>query len=394
MLCRPEGLTTCRKCNREAPNGAVYCPFCGLPLNPKRHTPKPRTRPNGTGTAFKRGKTWYAQVTIGTKPVIRDGKPASQTIRATKGGFSTKRDALEYCQTLREEAQAKRKQEKEKLTMQQIYDLWLPTHQNRVGKSTMDCYRAAWKYFKPIHQEPFADLDLDDLQECVDECDKGKRTKENMKALAGLLMKYALPRHQTDMNYAEYINTGNDAKGTRPAFTKEQVESIRQQIGKTPHAEDVYCLIYTGFRPTEMFALTKGDYKDGILYGGIKTEAGKNRAVPISPKIATYIETKLESDSNLIFPKDDGTEMSARYFRDTYFYPVLAAAGIQPIPTPKKPAVYVPYSARHTFANLLKDAPGSDKDKAGLIGHEDYKTTKRLYQSAELDALKAIIQSL
>lgn len=384
----------CRKCNREAPQDALYCPFCGVSLYPKPYTQKPRTRPNGTGTAFKRGKSWYAQVTVGTKPVIRNGKPASQLIRATKGGFSTKREALEYCPILREEAQASRKQAKERLSMQQIYDLWLPTHETRVGKSTMDCYKAAWKYFKPLHQEPFADIDLDDLQECVDECERGKRTKENMKALAGLLMKYAIPRHQTDMNYAEYINTGSDAKGTRPAFTMEQVERIRQQIGITPHADDVYCLIYTGFRPTEMFALTKDDYRDGILYGGIKTEAGKNRAVPVSPKIATFIETKLKSDGNFIFPKDDGTEMSARYFRDTYFYPVLAAAGIQPIPTKAKPAVYVPYSTRHTFANLLKDAPGSDKDKAGLIGHEDYKTTQKHYQSAELDALKAIIQSL
>lgn len=384
----------CRKCNREAPEGAVYCPFCGRSLKPKKSTSRPRTRPNGTGTAFKRGKSWYAQVTIGEKPVVRNGKPASQLIRATKGGFSTKREALEYCSTLREEALSNRKQAKERLSMQQIYDLWLPTHETRVGKATMDCYKAAWKYFKPLHNEPFADIDLDDLQECVDDCERGKRTKENMKALAGLLMKYAIPRHQTDMNYAEYLNTGSDAKGTRPAFTKEQVELIRQQIGKTPHAEDVYCLIYTGFRPTEMFALTKDDYQDGILYGGIKTEAGKNRAVPVSPKIATYIETKLQSDSNFIFPKDDGAEMSARYFRDTYFYPVLAAAGIQPIPAKTKPAVYVPYSTRHTFANLLKDAPGSDKDKAGLIGHEDYKTTKKHYQSAELDALKAIIQSI
>ena len=341
----------CYKCQREAPEGAVYCPFCGQSLKPKKSTSKPRTRLNGTGTAFKRGKSWYAQVTIGEKPVVRNGKPAFQLIRATKGGFKKKSDALEYCSTLREEALSNRKQAKGRLSMQQIYDLWLPTHETRVGKATMDCYKAAWKYFKPLHNEPFADIDLDDLQECVDDCERGKRTKENMKALAGLLMKYAIPRHQTDMNYAEYLNTGSDAKGTRPAFTKEQVELIRQQIGKTPHAEDVYCLIYTGFRPTEMFALTKDDYQDG-------------------------------------------TEMSARYFRDTYFYPVLAAAGIQPIPTKTKPAVYVPYSARHTFANLLKDAPGSDKDKAGLIGHEDYKTTKKHYQSAELDALKAIIQSI
>lgn len=384
----------CRKCKRETPQDALYCPFCGVLIEPKKNTSKPRTRPNGAGTAFKRGSTWYAQVTIGEKPVIRKGKPASQLIRATKGGFKKKSDALAYCSQLKKEATRSRKAEKPKLTVQQIYDAWLPTHEAKVGKSTMDCYRAAWKYFTPLYDMAFSEVDLDDLQECLDDCVKGKRTKENMKALAGLLMKYALPRHQTDMNYAEFLHTGNDEKGTRPAFTNEQIKKIDEQIGITPHAEDVLCLIYTGFRPTELFSLTKSDYKDGVLYGGIKTEAGKNRAVPVSPKIATYIATRLQSDCNYLFPKDDGTQMSARYFRDTYFYPVLAAAGIQSVPTKDSPAVYVPYSTRHTFANLLKNVPGSDKDKAGLMGHEDYSTTKRLYQSAELEAFKKIIQEI
>ena len=102
----------------------------------------------------------------------------------------------------------------------------------------------------------------------------------------------------------------------------------------------------------------------------------------------------MQGASEYLFPKDDGTQMSPKFFRDNYFYPVLAAAGIQPIPTQDKPAYYVPYSCRHTFANLLKDVPGSDKDKAELIGHEDYKTTKRMYQSAELENLKAIMSQL
>ena len=192
----------------------------------------------------------------------------------------------------------------------------------------------------------------------------------------------------------EFIHTGNDEKGTRPAFTREQINLIRGQIGITPHAEDVLCLIYTGMRPSELFALTKEDYKDGILYGGIKTEAGKNRAVPVAAQIKLIIENKLSNKSDLLFPRENDLPMSAKYFRDNYFYPVLAAAGIQPLPTPDHPAHYVPYSCRHTFANLLKDVQGSDKDKASLIGHEDYKTTKRMYQSAELDNLKAIIQQL
>lgn len=384
----------CRKCKKETPPDALYCPYCGVSLQPKKYTRKSRTRPNGAGTAFKRGNMWYAQVTVGSKPVVRNGKPAMQLIRATKGGFTRKSDALAYCQTLLTESRAGARQEKTLLTMKQIYDLWLPTHEVKVGKSTMDCYKAAWKYYSPLYEVIFAEIDLDDLQECVNDCPKGKRTKENMKALAGLLMKYALPRHQTDMNYAEFIHTGSDTKGTHPAFTREQVELICQQIGITPHAEDVYCLIYTGFRPTELFALTKADYKDGILYGGIKTAAGMNRAVPVSAKIITYIRARMESDSQYLFPKDDGSQMSARYFRDTYFYAVLDAAGIQPIPTPDRPAYYVPYSCRHTFANMLKNIPGSDKDKAGLIGHEDYRTTKKHYQSAELEALKAIIDAL
>ena len=384
----------CRKCNKTIPDDAVYCPYCRTKqiIATQKH---PRSRANGVGTAYKRGRTWTAKVTVGKKAVIVDGVPKVIYIRATKGGFKKKTDALQYCPTLLREAKEKStRKEKSKLTVQQIYDAWLPTHETKVGKSTMDCYRAAWKYFSPLKEENFCDIDLDDLQECVDDCGKGRRTKENMKALAGLLFKYALPRHRTDMNYAEFIHTGTDEKGTRPAFSKEQVELIRQQIGKIPHAEDVYVLIYTGFRPTELFNLTKDSYKDGVLYGGIKTQAGKDRAVPVSKKIESIVVAHMENKSDYLFPRDDGERMSSRYFRDNYFYPILAAAGIQALPTSDKPAYYVPYSTRHTFSNMLKDIPGSDTDKAGLMGHEDYRTTKKQYQSAELDALKKIVDAL
>lgn len=386
---------TCRKCAAVIPEHSAYCLFCGSAQSQPQRKKRGRVRANGVGTAYKRGKSWTAKVTVGSKCVIENGKPRTVYVRVTKGGFSTKTEALQYCPTLLKEASEKSaRKDKARLTVQQIYDAWLPTHESKVGKSTMDCYRAAWKYFAPLREEYFADIDLDDLQECVDDCDKGRRTKENMKALAGLLFKYAIPRHQTDMNYAEFINVGTEAKGTRPSFTREQVELIRQQIGKVPHAEDIYVLIYTGFRPTELFNLTKEQVVDGVLYGGIKTQAGKDRAVPVSKKIESIIESHLKNPSNYLFPRDDGERMSSRYFRDTYFYPVLEAAGIQPIPTPDKPAYYVPYSTRHTFSNMLKDIPGSDTDKAGLMGHEDYRTTKKQYQSVELEALRRIVAAL
>ena len=347
---------------------------------------KGRTRPNGAGTAYKRGRTWTACITIGwkTTPTGR-----AQAVRRTKGGFTTKREALTYCQQLQSAPK-----DKPKLTLQQVYDAWLPAHEARVSKSTMDCYRAAFKYFDDLRYRLIADIDVDELQECLDACPRARRTRENMKAVMGLLYKYAIPRHQATMNLAEYLHTGDNDKSTRPAFTAEQVKLIRQQIGLTPYAEYVYVLIYTGFRPAELFSLTKDSYHDGILTGGIKTEAGKDRAVPVSPKVLPIIEEHVTNCHGFLFPRENGEQMTVAYFRDYCFYPVLAAAGIQSIPTTEHPAYYTPYSCRHTFANLLKVAPGSDVDKAKLIGHADYSTTKKMYQSAELEAMKKIIEEL
>jgi len=347
---------------------------------------KGRTRPNGAGTAYKRGRTWTACITIGwkTTPTGR-----AQAVRRTKGGFSTKREALAYCQQL----QAAPK-DKPKMTLQQVYDAWLPTHEARVSKSTMDCYKAAYKYFDVLKYRIMCDIDVDDLQDCLDTCPRARRTRENMKAVMGLLYKYAIPRHQATMNLAEYLHTGDNDKSTRPAFSHDQIELIHDQIGVTPYADMVYVLIYTGFRPAELFSLTKDSYHDGILTGGMKTEAGKDRAVPVSPKIRSIIEQRVSTCHGFLFPRENGEQMPVAYFRDYYFYPVLAAANIQPIPTTEHPAYYTPYSCRHTFANLLKEVQGSDVDKAKLIGHASYDTTKKMYQSAELEAMKKIIEEL
>lgn len=346
---------------------------------------KGRTRPNGAGTAYKRGRTWTACITVGWKKV--NGK--AQAIRRTKGGFKKKSEALAYCEQLKTSPHQTPPQ-----TLQGVYEAWLPQHEQRVSRSTINCYKAAWSHYSALYYYAIQDITVDDLQESIDNCPNGKRTKENMKALAGLLYKYAIPRHQATLNLAEYLYTGNDAKSTRPAFTPEQVDAIRQQIGITPYAEYVFVLIYTGFRPTELFSLTKGSYQDGVLYGGIKTEAGKNRAVPVSKKIRPIVENRLRSVSDYLFPRDNGEQMTINYFRDNYFYQVLNAAGIQSLPTAEKPAYYTPYSCRHTFANMLKYSQGSDVDKAMLIGHADYSTTKKQYQSAELEAMRKIIDEL
>ena len=381
----------CRKCKKEITEGSAFCNYCGTKQEAPKKTAKGRTRGNGEGTVYQRGKTWTARVILGWW--VDDNAVAHPHLR-TKGGFKTKKEALEYIPELKKVGHNKY----DKLTLQQVYDMWYEDHSGKVKDKTMEGYRSAIKHFKPLYGRPYQDITTDDMQKCLDEGNKGRRTKESMRGLMTLLFKFAAARQIVTHNYAQYLYVGNEKHGTHPAFTMKQVE----QIVSAAESGDIravytYCLIYLGFRPGEMLALKREAYhnEEGVEYliGGGKTEAGTDRTVPISPKIKPYLYELLLKADPYIFPREDGERMDDKYFRDRYFYPLLADLGIQPIPK-DKPAVFVPYSCRHTFANLLKNVEGAGKDKASLIGHTDYAFTERRYQSAEIDKLASIVNML
>ena len=250
----------------------------------------------------------------------------------------------------------------------------------------MATYKAAWKYFKPLHPFPIMDITVSQLQECINDCPKGRSTLNDMRTVCSLVYKHAIISGIVANNLSQHLYVNAKKKGTRPAFTSDELEKIRLAIGKYPYADYVYFMCYTGFRPNEMLSMKKDAYdKDhNALIGGFKTEAGTNRIVPVNAKIAPILAERMASDSEYIFPRSDGSLMDDEHFRRYCFNPLMATLGIEG---------KVPYSCRHTFANLLKNVKGSDTDKAALIGHSDASMTK-YYQSADYESLKAIIDSI
>lgn len=408
----------CRKCKKQIDDDSVFCKYCGVRQEIKRSR---RQRPNGAGTAVPRGKSWTAVYNV--TYVVDDGRHDQDKI--TLGGFSTKRAALEFIPVLKSSAKIpkdernkalrlakdmptvtdallsienyKRKSTTPEITFKALYERWYPFYEQRCDRSTMNGHRAALAYFRELWGAPFASLSADDLQDCIDACPKGRRTQENMKSLGKRLYEYAIGRAIVDRDYASYVYISKEGNKPRPALKPEHVELIRQQIGKYPLAEYAYCLCYLGHRPNEMLQLTKDAYHNdnGVEYliGGFKTAAGTDRAVTLAPQIAPLIRRLVQAPGAYIFPGPDGEMIDDEYFREKIFYPLLAHLGIQQLPDKEHPAIYVPYSCRHFFANLLKDAPGAEKDKAALIGHSDYETTVRVYQSEDLKAMQKITNS-
>lgn len=375
----------CRKCKKEIPDISVYCLYCGVKQQPEERAAK--SRGNGTGTVYKRGKTWTAKVTI----EYNDDGDKQRIVSRTKGGFKTKKEAVTYLPTLKLAPREKPKQ----ATFKQIYEAWQPTH--RAGKSTMDCYRAAYKYFEPVYRLYISDIDIDDLQDCLDECSKGRRTKENMKALCGLLYKFAIPRHYVTLNMGQYLIVSGDS-GTKNALPDDAIPKLEKHADGVFGASIVLCQCYLGFRPAEFVALDAANYNraERAFIGGAKTEAGTDRTVTVSPKIQPYIDAAVKDKiGGAVFVDEDGKPFTPARYREL-FYSVLEKCGIDnPIfeRDGKKFYTYTPHSCRHTFATLMKRVDGADKDKLALIGHTSDEML-RYYQDVNYADLRKITDAL
>ena len=374
----------CRKCHAEIPDESNFCLVCGVKQKVTHNT---KSRGIGTGSVYKRGRTWTAVRVLGYM-TDENGKIHKPT--RSKSGFKTKKEALEYLPQLTSKAR------KKMLNWAAMYDAWKPTH--RAGKSTMDCYAAAEKYFRPIWPMAFDQIDIDDLQECIDDCPKGKRTRENMKALAGLLYKYAIPRHMASLNLGQYLIVGGGETADRAALPDDAVEAIRTAVGSVPFADYVLCQCYLGFRPSELLALDAKNYnrQERAFVGGSKTDAGRDRVVTVSPRIQPIVDRLVQDKtSGPVFCGPDSSPMSLVQYRDE-FYRVLDACGVEnPMEGPEgaQRHRYTPHSCRHTFATLMKRAPGADKDKLELIGHTSNEMLRH-YQDVSFEDLRKITDAL
>ena len=354
--------------------------------------PRTKSRGNGQGTAYKRGKTWEARIVVGWKQ--SGNPPHTVPVWRTKGGFVTKRAAIQYIPELLKQKAIMHKPE----TFIRDMELWREQYERRVSSKTMEGYISAFRYFEPLHYRRVDTITAVDLQKCIDDCPHGKRTKQLMRVVSGLIFKYALDANQIMKLPSETLYLGNDETTHYDPLTEDELRRIEQS--GLPYADYVVAMSYLGYRPTEFFRLKKSDYHvDGdarYLIGGIKTEAGKDRAVTIPPCIQHIIVGRLMvRGTDYIFPRYDkdhdgnlsGTfsEMPTRYFNKFVWKPMMSQLGI---------VGKVPYATRHTYANKIKHAAGDEKDKAGLMGHASYETTRKHYQTTSLAEKKAITDQL
>ena len=384
----------CRKCKRDIPGDAIICCYCGQAVNPPAQRKK--SRGNGQGSVYQLPNKRYIAVKILGYYLDDDGKKHKRTVSKC---FEKKRDAVNALPLLGlEESPSGKAAKKARTTLKELYDLWYPTH--RAGKSTLGNYSAAINYFESLYHLPVRDIDIDDLQECIDECPRGKSTRKNMRTVIGLVYKYGIPRGYLPekLDLSEYLVISGESGAGGVSLPTEYLEAIRKAVGRVSGADLVFAHCYLGFRPSELLALDVESYDplEKAFVGGAKTEAGKNRTVTVSPKIQSIIDRLIAGrTAGPLICTDTGARLGLKQYR-ALFYDLLDRLGLDN-PTydvnGHQKHTYTPHSCRHTFATLMKRVDGNSKDKLELIGHSSEEML-RYYQDVNLDDLRKITDAI
>ncbi len=369
----------CKKCKKEIPDESKFCNLCGAKQIRERSSAK---RGNGQGSVYKaKDGKWVAEFVIGWD-ADEEGKLRKR--RRIKKGFATKNEAIAYIPNLRQELP----QQDPNVKFKDLYAKWLDQHEQKVTKSTIYGYKSAYKYFEPLYYQEVAKIRTEHLQGCIDACPHGTRTKENMKALGTSLCRYAMQLDIVDRNYAEYVYIKKQEATEKTAFSKAQLDTMWAN-SEQPGIQYILLLCYTGMRVGEMLGALTDNYhpEDGYFIAGIKTAAGKNRVITISPKIAPFFANY--GQGKYLFT---GELLSDKKFRKTIFYPALQALGIDELDSDGD-HIYTPHCCRHTFATLMKkiNAPATDKQK--LIGHSKFEMTAH-YTHTDIESLRKITDNL
>ncbi len=358
----------CIKCKKEIPDGSSFCNHCGKQQTPKKYV---RRRGNGQGTAFKRGRTWTASAVIGWR---WDDQDRRQPVRKTKGGFSTKSEALEYIPTLRNAPEAK-----EATTLSSLWTLWSQNSLPKLSNSKQTAYKIAYKKIAPIVHYEISTLTIQQLQDIVNSKARTFYPARDIKTVLVALYTRAVAEQETPTNLAEYIELPQLVEKEQEAFTEEEQNAFWADYAEGNHFTGyILLMIYTGMMPGELFDAKKSmiDFEAQTIIGcGKKTRKRKETPIVLCDAIIPVLQTLCDNTKG-----DKLLRMNRDNFYKAY-RETLERCGVRPLK---------PYSCRHTTATALAlgDIPLSVVKE--VMRHSKITTTQRYVHVGVAPMLDAV----
>ena len=348
----------------------------GIQSKPRKQK-KFRRLPNGFGSVHKindgknRRKPWRARVPSHVE--IDTVKGTAKQKYISLGCFETENEAIDAICAYRNNPYTI---EAATCTFAEVFEMWKERKYQDISKSGQNLYNAAFKNSAAVHNMKMREIRTLHLENVMLHINGGFASQTAAKTLWGQLFKYAIEHDIVQKNYAEFIKTRDKDTGTnRTAIADEDIAKLWKAIDSgNEWAEMLMIYIYTGFRLNELLELRKENVNldTRIIIGGKKTDAGKDRHVPIHKCILPFVEKRMNNDSEWLFVQGKTAKKASKRMTAAVFNRALAS-----LLDELNIEGYTTHYARHTFATLARTAEMPDDIRKLILGHSSQDITDR-----------------
>ena len=248
------------------------------------------------------------------------------------------------------------------VTFANVYNAWAERKLPTINQSTANNYRSIYNKCGKLYNMPFCDIKTVHLQEIIDE-NKASSRVSLLKSLFSHLYGYALQNDIVEKDYSKYLEIPtHTTKKQKTTFTSEEISRLWDNID-VPYVDLVIILLYTGMRISEILGIRIKDIDidGGYMVGGIKTEAGKNRVIPIHADIMPLVKAHLSDNKTYLFPAKRGGKLSYREFRHNSFVPLMEYLKM----------THTLHETRHTFISQADRCGINPTILKRIVGHSN-----------------------
>ena len=414
-------LLKCPECELQISDKATFCPHCGYPIQPDIKPRKPRNKnnkrkrlPNGFGQISQiknrnLRNPYRAMVTVGKtstgRPICKPLKPESY--------FPTYNDAyaalVEYNKNPYDL--------KPDITVKELYEKWTAEYFKNATDNYIRTVNSAWAYCSSIYDMRAKDIRSRHIKGCMEEGfrieTRGKKkgekiyatpgTKSRIKSLFNNMLDYALEYEIVPMNYARTFELSGDViveieknKKKHFPFDNKEMDLLWKNVDDVKFTDWIIIQCYMGWRPQELatLRLDEVNLEKWYMQAGMKTEAGKQRIVPIHSKIKELVKRNydfaLSINSDYLF-NDKGQTHSGSWSvtYDKYasrFEKVVKRLNLNP--------EHRPHDPRTTFVTMGKKAGMDEYALKEMVGHSIQDITESTYTVRDLEWLREDIEKI
>lgn len=324
-------------------------------------------------TGKKRRKPWAVRITTGWK----DGKQQRQYL----GYYKTQAEALV---ALAEYHKNGVDVDLSKLTLDEIWERWLAkTEKKNLSDSAMKTHKAAYKNLGSLLKMQIKDIKTAHLQAWMDSLNVKPGTKGKFKSTVSQMFEYALQNDIVTKNYAKFIEINEKVEQTGAVFTENEIKLLWENIDNDT-VQQLLILIYTGMRIGEMLAVNKEhiNFDEGYIIGGSKTEAGRDRVIPLHNKIIPLVKNQLK-DNHWLMQSSRGVAMSYPN-ASRYFNQIFDKFGFN----------HKIHDTRKTAVSLMHSSGIPMETIRVIVGHSGKGVTEKVYLYKEPKELVEVINTM